>query len=118
MLATGVHTVSFPDDLPLPALLQADCLPDPGDVFLYLRVRGFLHACLLAGCQSESRFSHPPLNGVPAASHQMCFVGKRTVQEKDIGRDFALYYEAYATYFELRGNFQSADAVYMDGVQR
>ncbi|KAG2437063.1 hypothetical protein HYH02_011323 [Chlamydomonas schloesseri] len=53
----------------------ADCLPDPGDVFLYLR-------------------------------------------EKDIGRDFALYYEAYATYFELRANFQSADAVYMDGVQR
>eukprot|EP00198_Chlamydomonas_reinhardtii_P003270 XP_001692606.1 predicted protein [Chlamydomonas reinhardtii] len=53
----------------------ADCLPDPGDVFLYLR-------------------------------------------EKDIGRDFALYYEAYATFFELRANFQSADAVYMDGVQR
>lgn len=40
------------------------------------------------------------------------------LQEKDIGRDFALYYEAYATFFELRANFQSADAVYMDGVQR
>ncbi|KAG2496296.1 hypothetical protein HYH03_005529 [Edaphochlamys debaryana] len=53
----------------------ADCLPDPGDVFLFLK-------------------------------------------EKGIGRDFALYYEAYATFFELRGNFQSADAVYMDGVQR
>ncbi|GFR44114.1 hypothetical protein Agub_g5276 [Astrephomene gubernaculifera] len=53
----------------------ADCLPDPGDVFLFLK-------------------------------------------EKNIGRDFALYYEAYGTYYELKGNFQSADAVYMDGVQR
>ncbi|KXZ53625.1 CKS2 protein [Gonium pectorale] len=53
----------------------ADCLPDPADVFLFLK-------------------------------------------EKGIGQDFALYYEAYATYFELKGNFQSADAVYLDGVQR
>ncbi|GLC34411.1 hypothetical protein PLESTB_000731400 [Pleodorina starrii] len=53
----------------------ADCLPDPDDVFLFLKENG-------------------------------------------IGRDFALYYEAYATYFELKGNFQGADAVYMDGIQR
>ncbi|EFJ48462.1 hypothetical protein VOLCADRAFT_104641 [Volvox carteri f. nagariensis] len=40
------------------------------------------------------------------------------LKEKGIGRDFALYYEAYGTYFELKGNFQAADAVYMDGIQR
>ncbi|GLI67253.1 hypothetical protein VaNZ11_011435 [Volvox africanus] len=53
----------------------ADCLPDPDDVFMFLK-------------------------------------------EKGIGRDFALYYEAYATHFELKGNFQAADAVYLDGIQR
>ncbi len=39
-------------------------------------------------------------------------------QEKGIGQDFALYYEACAAYYELKGNFQSADAVYVEGTRR
>ncbi|KAK9809232.1 hypothetical protein WJX72_011796 [[Myrmecia] bisecta] len=38
--------------------------------------------------------------------------------ENDIGQDFALYYIAYATYLELRGNFAKADAVFQAGVDR
>jgi hypothetical protein len=56
-------------------LLQADCLPDPSDVFLHLA-------------------------------------------ERDIGRDHALLYEAYATYLELKGNFKQAELVYQDGINR
>jgi checkpoint serine/threonine-protein kinase len=56
-------------------ILQADCLPDPSDVFLHLA-------------------------------------------ERDIGRDHALLYEAYATYLELKGNFQQAELVYQDGINR
>jgi hypothetical protein len=40
------------------------------------------------------------------------------LQEKGIGLDFALFYEAYATYYELRGNCSAADAVYQDGINR
>lgn len=40
------------------------------------------------------------------------------MQEKQIGQDFALFYEAYATYYELRGNCPAADAVYQDGINR
>ncbi len=40
------------------------------------------------------------------------------VQEKGIGQEHALFYEAYATYFELRGNCPAAEAVYTDGIQR
>jgi len=39
-------------------------------------------------------------------------------QEQQIGLDFALYYEAYATFHELRGNCSAADAVYQDGINR
>ncbi|MEW5305211.1 MAG: hypothetical protein WDW36_007768 [Sanguina aurantia] len=53
----------------------ADCLPDPGDVFLFLK-------------------------------------------EKQMGLEFALFHEAYATYHELRGNCAAADAVYEDGISR
>jgi checkpoint serine/threonine-protein kinase len=56
-------------------VLQADCLPDPSDVFLHLA-------------------------------------------ERDIGRDHALLYEAYATYLELKGNFHQAELVYQDGINR
>ncbi|WIA31182.1 hypothetical protein OEZ86_001187 [Tetradesmus obliquus] len=38
--------------------------------------------------------------------------------ERDIGRDHALLYEAYATYLELKGNFQQAELVYQDGINR
>ncbi len=39
-------------------------------------------------------------------------------QDHGIGLQFALFYEAYATYYELRGNCSAADAVYQDGIHR
>jgi hypothetical protein len=54
---------------------QADCLPDPSSVFLFL-------------------------------------------EDHNIGRDHALFYEAYAAYLELKGNFNQADLVYQEGVKR
>lgn len=39
-------------------------------------------------------------------------------QEQQIGLEFALYYEAYATFHELRGNCAAADAVFQDGIKR
>ncbi|KAF6256972.1 Mad3/BUB1 homology region 1-domain-containing protein [Scenedesmus sp. NREL 46B-D3] len=38
--------------------------------------------------------------------------------KRNIGRDHALLYEAYATYLELKGNFQQAELVYQDGINR
>lgn len=55
--------------------MQADCLPDPSSVFLFL-------------------------------------------EDHNIGRDHALFYEAYAAYLELKGNFSQADLVYQEGVKR
>ena len=40
------------------------------------------------------------------------------MQENGIGQDFALYYLAYATYLELRGNFSKADATFQTGLLR
>eukprot|EP00967_Tisochrysis_lutea_P133494 scaffold234402_cov23-Tisochrysis_lutea.AAC.3 len=40
------------------------------------------------------------------------------IKEQQIGLEFALYYEAYATFHELRGNCSAADAVYQDGIKR
>ncbi len=56
-------------------LVQADCLPDPSSVFLFL-------------------------------------------EDHNIGRDHALFYEAYAAYLELKGNFSQADLVYQEGIKR
>ena len=39
-------------------------------------------------------------------------------QENEIGLDHALYYIAYATYLEFRGNYAKADAVYQQGINR
>jgi Mad3/BUB1 homology region 1 len=39
-------------------------------------------------------------------------------QDHNIGQDFALFYIAYATYLELKGNFGKADAVYKLGLER
>lgn len=39
-------------------------------------------------------------------------------QDRGIGRDLALLYEAYATFLELKGNFPRADLVYQEGVNR
>lgn len=54
---------------------QADCLPDPNSVFLFL-------------------------------------------EDHSIGRDHALFYEAYAAYLELKGNFSQAELVYQEGINR
>lgn len=39
-------------------------------------------------------------------------------QEKKIGHEYALFYEAYGTYYELKGNSSAADAVYNEGINR
>ena len=39
-------------------------------------------------------------------------------QENSIGQEFALYYLAYATYLELRGNFATAETVFQEGLSR
>jgi checkpoint serine/threonine-protein kinase len=40
------------------------------------------------------------------------------LEDHNIGRDHALFYEAYAAYLELKGNFSQADLVYQEGVKR
>lgn len=40
------------------------------------------------------------------------------LQDQGIGQDFALYYIAYATYLELKGNFAKAEAVYELGLEK
>ncbi|KAK9825089.1 hypothetical protein WJX74_007567 [Apatococcus lobatus] len=40
------------------------------------------------------------------------------LKENGIGQEFALYYLAYATYLELRGNFSRADATFQAGLSR
>eukprot|EP00955_Chlamydomonas_euryale_P001884 21216-Chlamydomonas_euryale.AAC.25 len=39
-------------------------------------------------------------------------------QEKRIGHEYALFYEAHATYNELKGNCTTADQVYNEGIAR
>ena len=39
-------------------------------------------------------------------------------QEKDIGQKLALFYEAYASFLELRRAHSNARAVYQDGIAR
>lgn len=41
-----------------------------------------------------------------------------TLQENSIGLDHALYYIAFATYLEFRGNYAKADSVYQQGINR
>ena len=77
--------------------MQADCLPEPRDVFTFLTVlRVLLDSCL----QPATHF---------------CVLAS---QENGIGQDFALYYLAYAAYMELRGNFSKADAIFQRGLER
>ncbi|KIY98307.1 checkpoint serine/threonine-protein kinase [Monoraphidium neglectum] len=40
------------------------------------------------------------------------------LQDRGIGRDLALLYEAYATFLELKGAFPRADLVYQSGIDR
>lgn len=39
-------------------------------------------------------------------------------QENNIGQDHALYYEAYATFLELRGHYAKAEAEFEAGINR
>jgi hypothetical protein len=55
--------------------LQADCLPDPSDVFAFLR-------------------------------------------DREIGQMHALFYIAYATFSELKGNYSDADSAYQKGIDK
>lgn len=41
-----------------------------------------------------------------------------SVQENDIGQELSLFYIAYASYMELKGNFDRAEALYQAGLQR
>lgn len=124
-----------------PQFCQADCLPDPSDVFLFLQVRapyacmhawfGSLHAWIGSlhwqlHCRSrdysirrdwrccakptQSTFTQPPLPHTHAHTN--------TTQDRGIGRDLALLYEAYATFLELKGTFPRADLVYQEGINR
>jgi len=56
-------------------MLQADCLPDPSDVFAFLR-------------------------------------------DREIGQMHALFYIAYATFSELKGNYSDADSAYQKGIEK
>lgn len=56
-------------------MLQADCLPDPSDVFAFLR-------------------------------------------DREIGQMHALFYIAYATFSELKGNYSDADSAYQNGIDK
>ena len=40
------------------------------------------------------------------------------MQEKDIGQELALFYVAYASYMELRGNFARAEALFEAGLEK
>jgi len=40
------------------------------------------------------------------------------LQDASIGQGFALFYEAYAAFLELKGNFARADLVYLEGIQQ
>jgi hypothetical protein len=96
--------------------VQADCLPDPSDVFLFLKVSIVTSQQLrslrwdASGCapaRQQARASRPH-----AARPRCC------AQDKGIGQDYALFYEAFATYLELKGSFGSADQVYQAGIDR
>lgn len=50
--------------------------------------------------------------------HVFCWTDQYSLQENNIGQDFALYYLAYAAYMELRGSFTKADAIFQDGLAR
>lgn len=102
--------------------MQADCLSDPSDVFFYLRVSTIsvdnyadtrdklktvsaLHSC----AADRSHFQ----------SYRHALVHNRNhSQDKQIGHEYALFYEAHATHYELKGNCAAADAVYQEGIGR
>ncbi len=50
------------------------------------------------------------------SAHRCCAFA--CAQHQSIGQDFALFYEARATFLELRGNFPQAHAAYEAGINR
>lgn len=40
------------------------------------------------------------------------------LKENEVGQEHALFYIAFATYLELRGNYTAADNVYQQGINR
>ena len=86
-------------------VMQADCLPEPRDVFTYLKVgdlQPFSHFFYSIFCIPQRSSSKSTLY----------------VQEHNIGQVFCVYYVAYAAYLELRGSYAKADAVFRAGLQR
>lgn len=40
------------------------------------------------------------------------------VQENGIGQTHALFYEAYAAFLEMKGNYPTVGAIYQEGIDR
>ena len=91
-------------------LLQADLLPEPRDVFTFLKV---CHSSL--SCRKTTYVRWPPSACMHDGNASQWWGG---VQEHDIGQEFAMYYIAYAAFSELRGNFTKAESIYQHGLQR
>ena len=87
---------------------QADCLPEPRDVFKFLKVR-----------PPAAPTAQPPFHTCryPIVQQGLSMLRGR-VQEHNIGQGFSLYYIAHAAYLELRGNYARADAVLQEGERR
>ncbi len=83
-------------------------MPDPGDVFLFLKVRQVFALAVVF------RVGQPCRCSGHSAANTICVCP----QENDIGLEHALYYIAYATYLEFRSNFAKADSVYQQGINR
>lgn len=79
-----------------------------------------LQPLMQLGNRSTHAFQHarPGQSRLSQATTALLHTSLTWLQEKGIGMDFALFYEAYATYYELRGNCSAADAVYQDGINR
>lgn len=53
-----------------------------------------------------------------ANSGSDCANASPPLQEHGIGQDHALFYEAYAAFLELKGNYAAGAAVYQAGIDR
>lgn len=68
----------------------------------------------VTGAAVQNPLNPPSLN--PPLPHTHAHTN--TTQDRGIGRDLALLYEAYATFLELKGTFPRADLVYQEGINR
>jgi hypothetical protein len=78
-------------------LPQANLLPDPHDVFVYLKVRAVVNPPIV---------TRRILTTIPLE------------QAHQIGCDLAMFWTAYAWYHEKKGNFQAAANLYTKGINR